>query len=670
MLQENQLFANRYRLVKRLGQGAFSEVWKAEDTKAGNLTVALKVYAPDKGLDEDGAKIFSDEFAIVFNVHHSNLLTPNYFDEENNSPYLVLPFCERGSATRLIGKADERQVAQFLRDVSSALAYLHESEIVHQDIKPDNVLMDAKGNFLVTDFGISTRIRSTLRRSVGDKKSAGTMAYMGPERFSKSPHAIKASDIWSLGATVYELMTGDVPFGDMGGGMQKSGADIPDVEGDYSFELKKLVEYCLASDTWDRPTASQLCDISDGYLRTGVWDLSVIDKGIALEPNKPEKPENSVGRKTERMVRTVNEPEPPRVDAPPYRELNKAKDGEVESKRDRKWLPWVLGGIAVTVVIVMLLVLMPAGQKAEMEVSFEEPAVEEVVVEEVVVEEPTALISDPKTEALAQTYTVNGVSFTMKYVKGGTFQMGATPEQGSDVSDFEKPIHEVTLSDFCMGETEVTVALFRAFISETGYRTDAEKEGLAFQFMQVDNEWKWNKVNGLNWMHDSEGNVRNRSKDNHPVVYVSWNDAKEFCKWLSRKTGNTFRLPTEAEWEYAARGGDKSKGCKYAGSNSISDVAWWYRNSGDNTHPVKMKKANALGLYDMSGNVCEWCEDWYGSYSSFTQIDPKGPSSGSHRVSRGGYYFGGALSCRVSDRDLYTPDNGYQNCGFRLALVP
>lgn len=278
MLQENQLFANRYRLVKRLGQGAFSEVWKAEDTMVGNLTVALKVYAPDKGLDEDGAKIFGEEFAIVFNIHHQNLLTPSTFDKEQNSPYLVLPFCERGSATRLIGIMDERQVAQFLRDVSSALAYLHSKEIVHQDIKPDNVLIDGEGSFLVTDFGISTRIRSTLRRSVGGKSSAGTMAYMGPERFSTSPKPIKASDIWSLGATVYELMTGDAPFGDMGGGMQQAGAFVPDVPGSYSEPLKRLVQQCLAKEPWDRPTAEQIRDICDTRLRQGYWDLSPLQQ--------------------------------------------------------------------------------------------------------------------------------------------------------------------------------------------------------------------------------------------------------------------------------------------------------------------------------------------------------------------------------------------------------
>ncbi|MBR4536352.1 MAG: formylglycine-generating enzyme family protein [Bacteroidales bacterium] len=256
----------------------------------------------------------------------------------------------------------------------------------------------------------------------------------------------------------------------------------------------------------------------------------------------------------------------------------------------------------------------------------------------------------------------------MVYVQGGSFTMGCTSEQGSDCVDDEKPVHMVTVSDFCMGETEVSVALFRAFISETGYRTDAEKGGWAWRWMQVDGEWKWNKVEGLNWMYDGQGNARNRSEDNHPVLYVSWNDAKEFCKWLSRKTGRTFRMPTEAEWEYAARGGNKSRGYKYAGSNSIGEVAW-YGDVNDNTHPVKMKQANELGLYDMSGNVREWCEDWYGSYSSSSQTNLTGPSSGSGRVNRGGSWCDFAGYCRVSLRDYDTPDIRYSYLGFRLSLV-
>ena len=353
MLQENQLFANRYRLVKRLGQGAFSEVWKAEDTKVGNLTVALKIYAPDKGLDEDGAKVFGDEFAIVFNVHHSNLLTPSTFDEEKNSPYLVLPFCEKGSATRLIGKMDERKVAQFLRDVSSALAYLHSKDIVHQDIKPDNVLMDGDGNFLVTDFGISTRMRSTLRRSITEKKGAGTRAYMGPERFGRNNQSVKASDVWSLGATLHELMSGDVPFGEDGGLVQMMGALIPEAEGDWSADLKRLVERCLSKETWDRPTAAQLRDISESYLRTGKWDLSPIDGGAkadekAQEPPRDDRP--SKHRPTQRKVQVEQEKDTTPKTPP------QTKESQFQSKKEgkrSKILMWVTGVMVAVLSIIL-----------------------------------------------------------------------------------------------------------------------------------------------------------------------------------------------------------------------------------------------------------------------------------------------------------------------------
>ncbi|MBO6051417.1 MAG: SUMF1/EgtB/PvdO family nonheme iron enzyme [Bacteroidales bacterium] len=630
MLTENQLFANRYRLVKRLGQGAFSEVWKAEDTKVGNLTVALKVYAPDKGLDEDGSKVFGDEFAIVFNLHHQNLLTPSTFDEENGSPYLVLPFCERGSSLKLVGRMDERQVAKFLCDVSSALAYLHAKDIIHQDIKPDNVLIDGDNNFMVTDFGISTRIRSTLRRSVGDKKSAGTTAYMGPERFSKNPDPIKASDMWSLGATVFELMKGDVPFGEGGGLVQKMGAEIPNIHGQYSPELKGLVAKCLSAETWDRPTAAQLRDICDHYLRTGAWDLSVLGKSAASEPDRLEKTQEPVGRPTVRKLNAVKEPEPPRVETPTRQDPEKPKAGEEENSGRRKWIPWVIGGTVVIVVTlaILLIVFLTQGPKV----------VTEKWVGETVDEEPTALISDPETEALAKTYTVNDVSFTMIYVEGGTFTMGCTSEQGSDCYSHEKPSHQVTLSDFCIGETEVTQALWKAVMgSEPSY-----------------NGW-WTNEYGRG--------------DSYPAYRVSWDDCQEFILKLNALTGKTFRLPTEAEWEYAARGGNKSKGYKYAGGNVIGDVAWYDDNGSSTTHPVKGKQPNELGLYDMSGNVWEWCQDWKGDYSSSSQTNPTGPSSGSYRVRRGGSWNYDAGYCRVFYRGYEYPVNHLEYLGFRLSLV-
>lgn len=229
----------------------------------------------------------------------------------------------------------------------------------------------------------------------------------------------------------------------------------------------------------------------------------------------------------------------------------------------------------------------------------------------------------------AQTITVNGVSFTMIAVQGGTFTMGATAEQGSDIWDNEKPTHKVTLSDYMIGETEVTQEL-------------------------------WEAVMGTNPSYFKGTNL--------PVELVTWEDCQTFINKLNELTGENFRLPTEAEWEFAARGGNKSNGFKYSGSGSIDKVAWYDGNSSSKTHPVKQKQANELGIYDMSGNVYEWCQDWYGSYSSSAQTNPTGPSSGSYRVGRGGCWINNATYCRVSYRRDNMPAGTDNLLGLRLAL--
>ena len=242
-------------------------------------------------------------------------------------------------------------------------------------------------------------------------------------------------------------------------------------------------------------------------------------------------------------------------------------------------------------------------------------------------------------------FTVNGVTFKMVAVEGGTFTMGATAEQGSDAYDSEKPAHQVTLSSYCIGETEVTQALWQAVMgSNPSYFTS---------------------VNGYS------DNLQ------RPVECVSWYDCQIFITKLNELTGKTFRLPTEAEWEYAARGGNKSQGYKYAGSNDINKVAWYWYNipsqssgtPGYGTQPVATKSSNELGLYDMSGNVLEWNQDWYGSYSSEVQTNPTGSASGSRRVYRGGSWGFNAGYCRVSRRCYdYGPSNSSVNLGLRLAL--
>lgn len=226
-------------------------------------------------------------------------------------------------------------------------------------------------------------------------------------------------------------------------------------------------------------------------------------------------------------------------------------------------------------------------------------------------------------------FTVNGVSFDMVRVEGGTFRMGATSEQEDEAWDDEKPVHSVTLSSYYIGKTEVTQAL-------------------------------WQAVMGNNPSPLKGADL--------PVESVSWDDCQEFIQKLNSLTGRNFRLPTEAEWEFACRGGNNSRGYKYSGSNNLGSVAWYDGNSGDQTHPVGTKAPNELGIYDMSGNVWEWCSDWYADYTSYSQTNPTGPLSGSHRVYRDGSWYNYARGCRSSIRGYDIPTDRDDRLGLRLAL--
>ena len=283
-MEVNNLFNNRYFLERLLGRGNFSEVWLAKDTKT-DIKVALKIYAPATGLDDAGLNVFAREFSLVVNANHKNLLKPLYYDSFERKPFLVLPFCEKGSIMKEVGKISEKDAWRLLRDVASGLAWLHNMKppVIHQDIKPDNVMIGENGDFMITDFGVSTHLKSTLRKSMSAAfSSAGTIAYMAPERFSKDNTPIMANDIYSLGATVFEMLTGDTPFGDDGGLIQMKGAEVPELKGDYSSQLKEVIARCLRTNPWERPTAEQLEkyaeDGLDGRKITFVGDKTFWDK--------------------------------------------------------------------------------------------------------------------------------------------------------------------------------------------------------------------------------------------------------------------------------------------------------------------------------------------------------------------------------------------------------
>ena len=237
-----------------------------------------------------------------------------------------------------------------------------------------------------------------------------------------------------------------------------------------------------------------------------------------------------------------------------------------------------------------------------------------------------------KREGEDRLVTVGSVTFTMIPVKGGTFQMGATKEQTGEARKDEKPVHTVTLDNFQIGETEVSQAL-------------------------------WREVMGSN-PSTYKGN-------DLPVTNITWEDCQEFIKKLNERTGKQFRLPTEAEWEFAARGGTASKGYMFSGSDEVRSVAWHNRDSNRDRHngpyAIKSKDPNELGIYDMSGNVNEWCQDWFGDYTADPQTNPQGPATGKEHVYRGGSWWYYGMSCRVSRRNSGVKDvRGV--IGLRLAM--
>ena len=310
----------------------------------------------------------------------------------------------------------------------------------------------------------------------------------------------------------------------------------------------------------------------------------------------------------------IVEPEPQPVPKP--RPIHKPLSAPNQESTKKSRLKWIISGVVAVIIIAVI----------GMVISLRD-------------NDDTLSKSDSVSEPLGSVLqiTANGVTFKMIGVDGGTFTMGATSEQ-QDPGDDEKPTHHVTLSSYYIGETEVTQALWKAVMGNT-VRDQRDKVDTSCPIY-------------------GEG-------DNYPMCYVSWNDCQEFILKLNELTNRKFRLPTEAEWEFAARGGNKSRHTQYSGSGDIDEVGW---SDGVETHPVKTKKANELGIYDMSGNVSEWCQDRYSDYSSGAQTNPTGATSGIRRVYRGGGWWDSRWRCRSSYRYCLAPDERGHDLGFRLVL--
>ncbi len=597
-LQDGWLFDNKYLLKKRLGNGSFGEVWLAEDTEVDNLLVAVKIYAH---LDQEGIADFKKEYSLAFNLHHSNLLHINYFGVCGNRPYLVMPYCPNGSASKFRGKMDEATAWRFIRDVASGLACLHAKNppMLHQDIKPANVLIDENNNFLISDFGISKNLRSSMSQS--QNGFSGTIPYSGPKKLrKKGAVTVKMSDIWALGASVYELIDGNLPFGEYGGYIQRCNEDYDKIDNPCSDELQNLIYSCLQYETWDRPSAEQLADYASDYIKgrkeTPAWIKRIVDKKesstIKDETLKTQKKIKLEDIKIENKI-SNNKP----IDNSKY------SSKTVQEKK------------------------INIQNKTQNEV----PKENNCCIKKLTPRWASNVTTEQKS---ILTDLIN----SMVLVEGGTFWMGAQsidptwhnydPEAKAD----EGPVHSVTLKDYYIGKYQVTQDQWKSV-------------------MLWDNE-------------DAPLEIKINKK---PKVSVSWEECQKFIRVLNDISGLTFSLPKEEQWEYAARGGNKSRGYKYSGGNDIKKVAV-YNRFFLRYKTVGTKMPNELGLYDMSGNVREWCRDRWLKYddSNYSELKYRSIPT-TNNVYRGGGWFDRAKNCRVTSRNCKRGFVG-SGLGFRLVL--
>ena len=663
-----------YRIDRVLGQGTFGITYLAYtkvtvDGDLGKLQpeipVAVKEFFMGDINGREGSTVttggsgelfdkyrhkFARESANLANLNHANIVKVVETFEANGTSYYVMEYCGGGSLdTRIAecGGLPQGEALRYFGQIASALSYMHSRRMLHLDLKPGNVMLRTGGEAVLIDFGLSKQFTDDGEPESSTTIGGGTPGYASLEQANYNEDDSESKlpvtmDVYSLGATLYKMLTGKRPP--------------------------------VASDVLARFPEQPLRDhgVSDNVIaaiRHAMQPIpanryqSVADFAAALDCAS--EATEAVDREEEHEVVLVDDGRQPVAESQPHtpaaeparanQEQHEYPEPEPEPEQPRrKWLPWVVGVAVAAIAFVAVMLLQPKPQPAievpddlitavtqSDTVSADEQPVQQVAqqpqkpepqqtqqqpqrpVQQQPVEQPQPTRPEP------QRPQHNLPDIAMVYVSGGTFTMGATSEQGSDAWDDEKPAHSVTLSGYYIGKYEVTQKLWKAVMGS---------------------------------------NPSNFKGDNLPVENVSWNDVQEFLRKLNAMTGKRYRLPTEAEWEFAARGGNSSRGYKYSGSNSLGSVAWYTDNSGNRTHAVGTKSPNELGIYDMSGNVWEWCQDWYGSYSSSSQRNPHGSNSGSDRVRRGGSWLSNARYCRVSSRLSYSPVFRYYDLGFRLAL--
>ncbi len=702
---------DRYLMQEEIGRGGMATVYKAIQINL-NRPVALKVVHHNLLHDTEFITRFHREAQLCASLNHPNIV--HIYDEGQVSGvhFMAMEYLEGTDLKNLIrksGKLGMEQTLQYLIPVARALDHAHKQGLIHRDIKSSNIFITGSGRVVLTDFGIAYAASVTQLTTAG--AVIGTPEYMSPEQADGRKIDYR-TDLYSLGVVMYECLAGRVPFQGEAvvSTIYKVVHEQPDPDALHGVpkSLQRVAFSLLSKDPDQRPdSAAEVANALNLIQKGKAWQptkitmadertrKSIFTRKVTPSPTETgkKKPEGkSISRPSypikERLkvkiplvvwplaligvfllatlifysvadrqkvpaIREISTPPAPVTEYPGIMEEEEERGlQEVESQDQEKHLIEVAGSrqtdqqaqhreterqhqietnrererIAerdreawqqaqsanTRVAYERYLRYFPAGLNAGQA----RKIIEKLYEEEIKVQEASQ--RDPS-------------DIQMILVRGGTFSMGCTSEQGNDCELNEMPVARVTINDFFIGKYPVT-------------------------------QRQWREIMGNN--PSSFG-----SCEDCPVENVSWNDIQEFIRRLNQTTGKVYSLPTEAQWEYAARGGRQSNAYRYAGSQNLQEVAWYLGNGSARPQPVGRKRPNELGIYDLSGNVWEWCQDFYGPYTPGDKRNPTGPSFGSNRVLRGGSWNSAAGQCRVSFRNISTPGHRSSNFGFRLVLA-
>ncbi|MBR1838114.1 MAG: SUMF1/EgtB/PvdO family nonheme iron enzyme, partial [Bacteroidaceae bacterium] len=720
--------ARRYRIVAPISRGGFGFTYKAIDTKMVDETSQESDYVVIKEFFQQNVNVRntstmrvavnnSNDFEVnsklrkgfirearrMYKLRHPNIVrVSDFIEDENGTSYYIMDYVEGEPLSSFIrnhGALSEDFALKLIRQLLDALSYVHQQHhLLHLDIKPSNLMFDGHDHIVLIDFGASKIIVTDPNDVNHSTILSHTKGYAPIEQNSQSLHLLEPrTDLYAVGATLYHMLTGVRPpecseisqFDKPSSAFALKAPLPPSV----SARTVTLINRLMAFRIVDRPANAQTVlnylddrEADDDSIVTlplghaGAWMKHIVED-ISTDPQapkepltpKPQEPRKTQEQRKSQEVRKSSEPKkakkkgginlppPPsgasRTSRPvmsattpnymvdktspvmkPAKQAAASSNASAGNASGKETQPQAENndkqdGCCLGRLILIVGLLLALGFGVKYCVSNQKYSLIE--------DEETSEASSALFEKIYYDFSTSEMpKFVFQKVEGGTFDMGATPGQGSDANYDEKPVHQVTLSSFYIGAYEVTQAQYEEIMGDNP------------------------SVN--------KGN-------NRPVECVSWDDCQTFIEKLNARKGDFgvpsnmyFRLPTEAEWEYAAREGQKSHDYKYSGSDNVDEVAWYENNSGGQTHDVGLKKPNELGLYDMSGNVWEWCSDRYNEsyYASSPSTNPTGASSDQKRVRRGGSRGNYGSSCRVSYRFYSTPTDRRVFLGFRLVLAP